>query len=157
MSVLIWCLLLGMVSGMRTMSGPTAVSWYVALGLFEVTGSWFEFLAKAVTRWLLTLLAIGELVADQLPSAPNRTELPLFGARLLSGSFTGAVLGSTNGLLWQGTVAGLFGAIVGTFGGLRLRLRLAKYFGKDSPAAWLENLLVYGGVALIGFVLHLFS
>ncbi|TWU29843.1 DUF4126 domain-containing protein [Bythopirellula polymerisocia] len=154
MSVLILCLLLGVVSGMRTLSGPTAVSWFAYLGWLEVGGTWFEFLAKAATRWILSVLAIGELIADQLPSAPNRTDPPLLVARLISGGFTGGVVGASKGLLWQGIVAGVIGAITGTFGGLRLRFRLAKYFGKDTPAACLEDLLVYGGATLIGFMLR---
>ena len=63
-------------------------------------------------------------------------------------------MGASKGMLWQGMVAGMLGAIAGTFGGLQLRLWLAKLFGKDTPAACLEDLLVYGGVVLIGFMLR---
>ena len=94
MNVLIICLLLGMVSGMRTLSGPTGVSWFAALGWLEVGGTWFAFLGKAATRWIFTALAIGELVADQLPSAPNRTDPPLLAAQAHFWWFYGSSRGS---------------------------------------------------------------
>ena len=38
-----------------------------------LSGSWLGFLANAWVRWILTLLAVVELVTDQLPSTPSRT------------------------------------------------------------------------------------
>jgi uncharacterized membrane protein len=48
-----------------------------------------------------------------------------------------------------GAVAGAIGAVIGTLGGADARGRLAKAFGKDLPAALIEDLVAVGGAALI--------
>ena len=49
------------------------------------------------------------------------------------------------GVPWLGLVAGAAGAAVGTFGGAAARARLAASFGRDRPAALIED-----GVAVLG-------
>jgi uncharacterized membrane protein len=53
-----------------------------------------------------------------------------------------------------GAVAGIVGAVIGTFGGIALRRRLAAKFGSDPPAAFLEDALAIGGAVLIGVALR---
>ena len=38
------------------------------------------------TPWILTVLAVGELVTDQLPTTPSRKVPVQFGTRLLTGA-----------------------------------------------------------------------
>lgn len=139
MTSLIAALLIGVVAGLRTMTAPAAISWAAHLGWIDLSGSWLAFLGYAWTPYVLTLLALGEYVADQLPSTPSR-KVPLqFGARLISGALCGAALGVAGGSPAMGLAAGVVGAVIGTYGGAAARGKLAAVFGKDAPAALIED------------------
>ncbi len=43
--------------------------------------------------------------------------------------------------MWLGVLAGAVGAVIGTLGGAAIRGRLAVAFGKDLPAALLEDVV----------------
>jgi uncharacterized membrane protein len=94
---------------------------------------------------IFTLLALVELVTDQLPSTPSRKVPQQFGARIVSGALSGAVIGTAGGTLLLGLIAGIVGAVIGTYGGAEVRSRLAGAFGKDLPAALIED-----AVAILG-------
>jgi uncharacterized membrane protein len=136
---LILALLLGIVSGLRAMMGPAAVSWAAKLGLLAVAGTPMAFMGFKYTAIILTVLAIGELINDKLPKTPSRKTPPQFIARVVSGSLVGATVGAGSGSLILGLLAGAVGAVAGTLGGAAVRGRLAKAFGKDLPAALLED------------------
>jgi len=80
--------LLGIVAGLRAMTAPAAASWAAYLGWIDVTDSFLAFMGYAWTPWILTALAMVELVADQLPSTPSRKVPQQFGARILTGGQT---------------------------------------------------------------------
>jgi uncharacterized membrane protein len=145
---------IGVVAGLRTMTAPAAVAWAAHLGWLNLGESWLAFFQSAWTRWILTLLALGEFVADQLPSTPSRTVPVQFGARLVSGSMSGAAIGAAAGNWLGGLVAGFIGAIVGTLGGRAFRARLADAFGKDRPAAIIEDVIAIAGGVLIGLAMR---
>ena len=90
-------LLIGIVAGLRAMTPPALVSWAAHLGWLDLSGSWLGFLANAWVRWILTLLAVVELVTDQLPSTPSRTVPIQFGARIATGALSGAAIGTAGG------------------------------------------------------------
>lgn len=142
-------LLIGVVAGLRTMTAPAAVSWAAALGWINLSASPLAFLGYAWTPWILSALALLELVGDKLPTTPSRKVPMQFGARILSGTLAGAALGVAAGSLALGAAAGLVGAIVGTLGGAALRARLAAALGRDLPAALLEDALAVIGALLI--------
>jgi uncharacterized membrane protein len=50
-------------------------------------------------------------------------------------------------------LAGLIGAVIGTLGGRAARGKLASAFGRDMPAAFLEDALAIVGATLIGVCL----
>src|SRR5262245_43486646 len=118
-------LLIGVIAGLRAMTAPAVVSWAAALGRLDLGGTWLAFLGYAATPWVLTLLALGELITDQLPSTPSRTVPVQFGARLFTAALSGAALGSASGNWLLGLAAGIVGAVVGTLGGRAFRARLA--------------------------------
>jgi len=101
--------------------------------------TWLVFLGYVWTPWILTLLALVELVADQLPSTASRTVPVQFGARIVTGAISGAAIGAAAGTLVVGGVAGAVGAVIGTFGGRVARAKLATTFGRDMPAALIED------------------
>src|SRR6266851_7157277 len=110
-------LFIGVVAGLRAMTAPAAVSWAAHLGWLRLHDTWLAFLGYAWTPWILTVLAIVELVTDQLPSTPSRTVPVQFGARIAMGALSGAALGAARGSLLFGAVAGVVGAVIGTLGG----------------------------------------
>lgn len=149
MTLYMLALLIGVVAGLRAMTAPAAVSWAASLGLLTLDGSWLAFLGYRFTPWILTLLAVGELVTDQLPSTPSRKVPIQFAARVIMGGLSGAAIGASGGSLVAGFVAGAVGAVLGTLGGAAARARLAGVFGRDRPAALLEDALAILGAALI--------
>jgi uncharacterized membrane protein len=147
-------LLMGIVAGLRAMTPPALVAWAAHLGWLDLSGSWLGFLANAWVRWILTLLAVVELVTDQLPSTPSRTVPIQFGARIATGALSGAAVGTAGGVMVGGLLAGIVGAVIGTLGGSALRARLASAFGSDRPAAFIEDAVAIGGALLIGVALR---
>jgi uncharacterized membrane protein len=151
---LLLALLIGVVAGLRAMTAPAAVAWAAYLGWLDLGGSWLAFLGNAWVRWILTALALVELVTDQLPSTPSRTVPVQFGARIVMGALSGAAVGAAGGSWVGGLVAGIVGAIIGTLGGRAFRARLAAAFGNDRPAAFVEDAVALGGALLIGVSLR---
>jgi uncharacterized membrane protein len=146
--------LIGVVAGLRTMTAPAAVSWAAYLGRLQLGGTWLAFLGYRWTPWILTLLAIGELVADQLPSTPSRTALPGFAGRIITGALSGAAIGTSGGSMLGGAIAGIAGAVVGTLGGHAFRMRLAAALGNDHPAAFIEDAIAIGAAVMIVLALR---
>ena len=154
MSIYLFALLIGIIAGLRAMAAPAAVAWATYLGLLDLSGTWLAFLGNVWARWILTALALVELVADQLPSTPSRTVPVQFGARILMGALSGAAVAAASGSWVGGLLAGAVGAIVGTLGGRAFRAKLASAFGSDRPAAFTEDAVAIGGALLIGMVLR---
>lgn len=143
--------LIGVIAGLRAMTAPAAVAWAAWLGWLPIAGTWAGFMASPWAVAAFTLLALAELVTDQLPSTPSRKVPVQFGARLVSGAFAGAVLGAATGASIMGLAAGALGAFAGTHGGAAARARLAQRFGRDRPAALIEDAVaILGGLLIAG-------
>ena len=149
MSVYLFALLIGIIAGLRTMTAPAAVAWAAHFGRLDLSGSWLAFFGNVWVRWILTALALVELVVDQLPSTASRTVPVQFGARITTGALSGAAIGAAGGSWVSGLVAGIVGAVIGTLGGRAFRSRLAAAFGSDRPAAFVEDVVAIGGALLI--------
>ena len=134
-------ILIGVVAGMRSMMAPAVTSWAARLGWIHLAGTPLAWMGAAVTPWIFTVLAIAELVADKLPVAGSRKAPGPFIARIVSGALCGAALGASAGMLAVGLLLGAVGAVIGTLGGYQFRARLARAFGRDLPAALLEDLV----------------
>ena len=65
-------LVLGVVSGLRSMVSPAAVSWAARLGLLTLVGTPLAFLGFAATPFILTLFAVGEILNDKRAANPPR-------------------------------------------------------------------------------------
>ena len=63
-----------------------------------VEHGFLAFMGFRITSWIFTLLALFELVVDQLPSTESRTVPWQFGARLISSALCGATIGSGEGM-----------------------------------------------------------
>lgn len=154
MTIYLLALLIGVIAGLRTMTAPAAVAWGAWLGWLPVAGTWASFMGHWIAVAIFTLLAIGELITDQLPSTPSRKVPMQFGGRIVMGAFSGAVIGATAGMTAAGLIAGAIGAIIGTLGGAEVRARMAAAFGKDPPAAFIEDAVaIIGGLLIVHAVL----
>ena len=145
MSTFILAFLIGVVAGLRSMTAPAAVSWAARLGWLHLENTWLAFLGFAATPYIISVLAIGELVADKLPkTASRKTPAPFIG-RIVIGALCGAALAASNESFIGGLVAGALGAVAGTLGGYEFRAGLVKAIGgKDLPIALLEDVIAVG-------------
>jgi len=139
--------LIGVIAGLRSMTAPAVVSWAARLGWLHLENTWLAFLGFAFTPYILTVMALGELVADKLPKTPSRKAAGPFLFRIVAGALCGAALA---GGLVGGLIAGALGGVVGTLGGYEFRARLVKAIGgKDLPIALLEDVIAIGGAIRI--------
>jgi uncharacterized membrane protein len=149
MTIYLFALLIGVIAGLRAMSAPMAVSWGAYLGWLPVAGTWASFMGHWIAVAIFTVFAVIELVTDQLPSTPSRKVPQQFGARIITGGLSGAVIGAGFGMTVGGAVAGVIGAVIGTLGGAEARRELAGAFGRDLPAALIEDIVAVAGGLLI--------
>ena len=150
MTIYLFALLIGVVAGLRSLTAPAAVSWAAHLGWLHLEGTPLGFLGASVTPYAFSLLAIGELIIDKLPTTPSRKAAVGFGSRIVSGAFCGAAIGTIGAAPVAGLNAGAVGAVIGTLGGYEFRVRLVKTIGGwDLPVALLEDACAVGAAVWI--------
>jgi len=135
---------LGTATGLRTLMGITVVSWGARVGYIHLEHSWLAFLGYAFTPYILSLLAIGEIINDKLPKTASRLVPPQFIGRIVMGTLCGTALGLSTGHLVTCVVSGAVGSVAGTLGGAKARGFGAKLFGRDLPAALIEDFVALG-------------
>ncbi|KQX40036.1 hypothetical protein ASD04_05160 [Devosia sp. Root436] len=135
--IYVLAVLIGITAGLRAVTPIAAIAWGAWLGWIDLSATPLAFLGNIIAVVIITLLAIAELVSDQLPNTPSRKVPVQFGTRIVLGALAGALLMVDNWIV--GAVLGAVGAVVGTYGGADIRARLAKAFGRDLPAALIED------------------
>ena len=144
MTVITWMLaipLLGLCTGLRTMTPIALVCWYARLGFLPLEGTWASWIANPITIGVFTVLAVGEYVGDKLPMTPSRvTPFPLI-SRIAFGGLVGALVAtSLSGSEIEGTILGIIGAVIGAFGGYNIRRHLTLVKGwPDLTIALVED------------------
>jgi len=126
--VLLLALAIGFVSGLRTLTSLAAI-----------------FLERGgVLGYVLGVCAIGEYVVDAMPWTPSRTGALGVSARVVSGAVAGwFIAGSHGGNTIWGLIAGIVGALLGTYAGHAARLAAIAAIGA-LPAAILEDVIAIG-------------
>ena len=151
--IYILALLIGVVAGLRVGTALAVTAWGAWLGWLPIAGTWASFVGHWITVGIFTIVGIVELITDQLPSTPSRKVPQQFGARIIAGAFAGAVIGATAGATIGGLIAGAIGAVIGTHGGAELRARMAAAFGRDQPAAFIEDAVaIISGLLIVAAV-----
>lgn len=153
MAVLSWVLaipLLGMITGLRTMTPIAVVCWFAYLGQagsqdqghLPVEGTWAFWAGKLVTVAIFTAFALGEYIGDKLPQTPNRTAPGPLAARLVFGGLVGAIAATgMHGSVAEGIILGALGALVGAFLGYQARKSLVLWCGRpDWNIAVIEDI-----------------
>ena len=152
MSVVISAFVLGVVCGLRSMVGLAAASWAANLQQIPLEGTWLSFLGFRFTPYITSLMAIGEVINDKLPKTPSRLVPSQFGGRVAMGALSGSAIGLSQGHLIFGALSGIIGSVVGTLAGAKARAFAAKLFGRDLPAALLEDFLAVA-LAVVAIVI----
>ena len=137
---------IGIVAGLRSLTGPAAIAWAAHLGWLDLQGSHLAFMASTAAVVVFSLLAIGELIGDKLPKTPRRTAIAPLLARIFSGALCGACLGATvhRSLLPACLLAGV-GGVIGAFAGYEIRRRLVSQLHfRDFIVAVGEDLIAIG-------------
>ena len=145
--VLVFVFLIGVIAGLRSFTAPATVAWGLRLGWFTVGSSRLAFMGSIAGVVIISLLAFGELVADKLPSTPNRTSPVGLIGRFILGGFAGVILACAGGQRpILGAVLGGVGGIAGAFAGYQVRTRLVKVLKcPDFVIAILEDAVAIGG------------
>lgn len=143
---------IGIVAGLRAMTAPAVVAWAAHLGVLHLGGTHFAFMGSVWAVGIFTLAALGEFVADRLPSAPPRTAAVGLSARIVTGALCGACVGVSTGVsIGLTAAAGIIGGIAGAFGGYHARVGLVRGLKvRDAAIGIPEDLIAIGlGVLLI--------
>ncbi len=132
-------LLLGVATGMRSMTAIAVFCWAAWLGFVPEYG-WGTWVQHFYVVLILTVCALGEYVVDTLPKTPRRTTIGPSLARVVIGGLVGALAAvAIHEPLAGGIILGALGAIIGTWGGFFVRMTVARIFNRDLPAALLES------------------
>ena len=143
--------LIGVIAGLRAVTAPALVAWAANRHWLNLDNSPLAFMGSTAAVAVLTVLALGELVADKLPSTPNRTGLPgLIGRGVLGGLSGAGVAAAVAQSIALGAVLGAAGGIAGAFAGYEMRTRLVRALEvPDFVIALLEDAVAIAGGLLI--------
>lgn len=147
--------LLGMATGLRSMTPIAILCCFAYRGDLSVEGTWGGWSGRLVSVAIFAVLAVGELIVDKLPRTPNRTAPGPLAVRLLAGGLVGALAATgLDGSAPEGILLGVIGVLLGAFGGYQLRRELVHRAGwKDWHVAVVEDFIsVVGSVLAMGFV-----
>jgi uncharacterized membrane protein len=135
--------LLGLATGLRSLTPMAVLCWFAYLGYLPVDGTWASWTARVPTVAIFTVLAIGECVADKLPKTPNRTAPGPLLARLVFGGLAGSIAATAmDGPGIEGLLLGVIGAALGAFAGFMIRRDIVETLGcPDWPIAIAEDLI----------------
>ncbi len=114
---------IGVIAGLRSLTAPAVVAWAAHRGWLNLHATSLSFMGSTAAVAIFTILAVVELVVDQLASTPARTKPPGLIARILLGGFAGAAIALAGGQSAAGTWS---------------RLRARCLSSPDSNLCWLE-------------------
>ena len=145
-AILSWLLaipLLGVATGLRSLTPMAVLCWFAYLGYLPVDGTWASWTGRLSVAVVLTVLAVGELVADKFPWIPNRTAPGPLIWRLVLGGLAGSITATAmDGPGLEGVLLGVVGAGLGAFGGFMIRHDLRETFlCADWPVAVAEDVI----------------
>jgi uncharacterized membrane protein len=129
------------------MTAPAAVCWAAHLGWLPLSGTRLEFLGQPLALWIITIMAVGELIVDKLPRTPPRIHPVGLVARAVLGGACGfalAVARQTNPLL--PALVAVAGALFSAFAGYNTRRLLVTRFRlPDFLVALVEDAIAIAG------------
>ncbi len=122
--------LLGIATGLRSMTPMAVLCWFSWCGYLPTDGTWSQWTARLPVAIVLTVLALAEIVADKLPRTPNRTAPGPLLWRLALGGLAGSIAATAmDGPGVEGVLLGGVGALLGAFAGFMVRRELVEQIG----------------------------
>ena len=115
---------LGAASGLRTATGSSQLTRHLADLQRErrPIGGVAGFFVRSPVRRILSVAMLGEMIADKLPFAPDRTDPGPLAGRAAFGALAGGVLAELREeSVARGALIGATGAVVGAFAGYHVR------------------------------------
>jgi len=144
---------IGTLAGMRTSSAPAIASQILSHHHSKrLEKSLLKFMQSKTVANILTLLTVTEVIADKLPTTPNRIEAGGVIFRGLSGALAGASIYKSSGHnVIAGVLIGAASAVASTYASFFLRRGIVKRTSIADPVIGaLEDALVIGsGIGLI--------
>ena len=143
--VYLFCVLIGGVSGLRSLTGIAIViiaaqRGWPHLAWLHLGGTPLDFLTRPAALIVGVVLALSELIADKLPFIPPRIQAGPLTVRFLLGAFCGSALATAAGISWIfPAIIGGVSAIIGAYAGYWLRRNITSRGVKDLPIALLED------------------
>jgi uncharacterized membrane protein len=148
--------LLGLTTGLRSMTPMALICWYAYFGWLPVEGTWAQWTARFWVAIAWSVLAVAELVADKMPWMGDRTARGPLLFRLAMGGLAGSIAATALiGPGIEGVVLAVIGALLGAVGGFMTRRDLVEKGGfKDWQVGVVEDLFT---IAAVGFALHVIT
>lgn len=144
---------IGALAGMRTSSAPAITSQILSRHHSKrLERSPLNFMQLKTVTNILTILTVGEVIVDKLPTTPNRTKPAGIIFRGLSGALAGASIykASGNNVL-AGTLTGAASAVASAYISFLLRKSVVKNTSVADPiiGAVEDALVIAAGVGLV--------
>jgi uncharacterized membrane protein len=144
---------IGVVAGLRSLTAPAIISWAAREKMIRPIPSVPGRMLLASSSKKIAELAVGELIADKLPSTPSRLSTIPLTARLASGAACGAALSvAAEEPPRNGALLGALGALAGAFAGFYLRKRLSRNLPPFVVAVGEDLLAITAGAAIVSAV-----
>jgi uncharacterized membrane protein len=145
---------LGAVAGIRSMSAPALLSRAASRGDIEgIEGTTFAFLASPRAARILTVLAVGEALADKLPFSPDRISPPGLVGRMASGGLVGAALfAAAQHRAAIGAGLGLLASAAASYPSYYLRVKTQERLGLPNWAVGLVEDALAEGTGLLALI-----
>jgi len=136
------------------MTALAVLCWFAWRGILPETG-WAAWSATAVAAIVFGLCALGEYAGDLSSRTPSRTAAFPMIVRVLFGGVAGALCAQAlTEPVAGGVVFGVCGVLIGAYGGVRLRVWLAKKVGRDWPVGVTESAVALGLAVLAATMIY---
>ncbi|BDG02122.1 DUF4126 family protein [Anaeromyxobacter oryzae] len=141
----------GWLAGMRSMTAPAAAAFRLRRRVAPPVGA-ARLLAPPAARWVLPVLALGEMAADKRPGIGDRTAAPSLAARATSGALTAAAIAGgrrlrrarTREMLGAAALGACF-AVLSSYANLWLRRAASRRTGaSEQTLGYAEDVLAAG-------------
>ncbi|QEM10093.1 DUF4126 family protein [Mucilaginibacter rubeus] len=143
---------IGTLAGMRTLSAPVITTHILSTHPSKkLEKSPLRFMQSTTVAAVLKVLSVTELIADKLPSTPNRIEPAGVAGRGLSGALAGAsIYKAVGGKALAGALIGGATAIAATYASYYLRKNIVKANHVADPliGAAEDALVIGAGISL---------
>jgi len=150
---MIHSLLIGLVGGMRALSPLAAVTVAARRNALPHNNGASSLLANPMVSNAVMVLAVGELLGDKIPSAPDRIIPPGIAARVVTGAVAGAALAPRDQRA-TGALLGAAGAVAGAYLSFNGRMRLMDRYDQVSTGIVEDALMLAATQLIVGNASH---